>query len=81
MISLLPPEMCRQASKTKTKISSFSENFDAPIEFDTKKQSNFNDDQSVHTTIHCSSGLFQHYNLRNVYATHKFDIRSRNQRG
>ena len=59
---IVTPEMCRQASKTnKIKISSFSENFDAPIEFDTKKQSNFNDGQSVRTTIHCSSGQVQHY--------------------
>ena len=59
---IVTPEMCRQASKTnKIKISSFSENFDAPIEFDTKKQSNFNDGQSVRTTMHCSSGQVQHY--------------------
>ena len=36
---IVTPEMCRQASKTnKIKISSFGENFDAPIEFETKKQ-------------------------------------------
>ena len=42
---IVTPQMCRLASKSKKKIkiTAFDENFDVPIEFDTKTQSNFND--------------------------------------
>ena len=55
------PEMCRLASKSKKiKITAFDENFDVPIEFDTKTQSNFNDGQAVSSTIECTSGQIKH---------------------
>ena len=45
-------EKCRLASKSrKIKITTFDENFDVLIEFDTKPQSNFNDGQAVSSTI------------------------------
>ena len=45
---IVTPEVCRLASKSnKIKISPFDENFDVPIEFDVKTQSNFNNGQSV----------------------------------
>ena len=54
---IVTPETCRLASKSKKiKIIAFDENFDVPIEFDVKTQSNFNDGQAVSSTIECASG-------------------------
>ena len=52
---------CRLAWKSKKlKIAAFDENFDVPIEFDVKTQSNFNDGQAVSSTIECTSGQIKH---------------------
>ena len=54
---IVTPKICRLASKSKKfKITSFDENFDVFIEFDTKTQSNFNDGQAVRSTIECACG-------------------------
>ena len=59
---IVTPEMCRLASKPKKiKITEVDENFDVPIEFDTKTQSILNDDQGVSSTIVCTSGQNKHY--------------------
>ena len=50
----------------KIKITAFDENFDVPIEFDTKTQSNFNDGQSVSSTIECTSGQIKHYTFETL---------------
>ena len=64
---IVTPEMCRLASKSKKiKITAFDENFDVPIEFDTKTQSNFNDGQSVSSTIECTSGQIKHYTFETL---------------
>ena len=61
------PERCRLASKSKKiKITAFDENFDVPIEFDKKTQSNFNDGQTVSSTIECTSGQIKHYTLETL---------------
>ena len=64
---IVTPEMCRLASKSeKIKITGFDENFDVPIEFDTKTQSNFNDGQAVSSTIECASGQIKHYTFETL---------------
>ena len=63
---IVTPEMCRLASKSKKiKITAF-ENFDVPIEFDTKTQSNFNNGQAVTLTIECTSGQIKHYTFETL---------------
>ena len=50
-------ELYRLASKAKEIIiTAFDEKFDVPIEFGMKTESNFNDGQSVSSTIECTSG-------------------------
>ena len=64
---IVTPEMCRLTSKSKKiKITAFDENFDVPIEFDTKTQSNFNDGQAVSSTIECTSGQIKHYTFETL---------------
>ena len=41
-------------------------NFDVPIEFDTKTQSNFNDGQAVSSTSECTSGQIKHYTFETL---------------
>ena len=61
------PQKCRLASKSrKVKITAFDENFDVPIEFDVKTQSNFNDGQGVSSTIECTSGQIKHYTFETL---------------
>ena len=59
---IVTPEMCRFASKSKKiKVTAFDENFDVPIEFDTKRESNFNNGQAVSSTFECTRGQIKHY--------------------
>ena len=62
----------------KINIIAFDQNFDVPIEFDVRTQSNFNDGQAVSSTIECTSGQTKHYtfetlmqrvNLTYIYGT------------
>ena len=71
------PEMCRLASKSKKiKITAFDENFDVPIEFDRKTQSNSNDGQAFSSTIECTIGQIKHYTfetlMQRVNLTYKY---------
>ena len=84
---IVTPELCRLASKSKKiKITAFDENFDVPIDFDVKTQSNFNDGQAVSSTIECTSGqikpytfetLMQRVNLTYNYGTKEVSNRDR----
>ena len=86
---IVTPEMCRLASKSKEiKITAFDENFDVPIEFDVKTQSNFNNGQAVSSTMECTSGqikhstfqtLMQRANLTYNYGTKEVSNRVRRQ--
>ena len=74
---IFTPEMCTLALKSiKIKILAFDENFDVPIEFDTKTQSIFNDGQAVSSTIECTSGQIKHYTfetlMQHVNLTHNY---------
>ena len=74
---IVTPEISRFASKPKKiKITAFDENFDVPIEFDVKTQSNFNDGQAVSSTIECTSGQIKHYTfgtlMQRVNLTYNF---------
>ena len=53
---IVTSERCKLTSQTKIKITSCDENFDVPIEFDVKTQSNFNNDQLVSSTFDCANG-------------------------
>ena len=77
---IVTPEMCRFAWKArKIKITAFDENFDVPIEFDGKSQSNFNDGQTVSSTIECSSGPIKHYTfetlMQRINLTYKYGLK------
>ena len=50
----------------KIKITAFDENFDVPIESDTKTQSNFNDGQSVSSTNEGTGGQIKHYTFETL---------------
>ena len=64
---IVTPERRRLASKSKKiKIRAFDENFDVPIEFDTKTKSNFNYGQAVCSTIDCASAQFKHYTFETL---------------
>ena len=64
---IVTAKMCRLASKSKKiEITASDENFDVPIEFDTKTQSNFNDGQAVRSTNECTSGQIKHYTFETL---------------
>ena len=76
---IVTPEMCRLAwNSWTTKITSFDEIFDVPIDFDLKTQSNFNDAQAHSSTIKCTSSQIKHYtfetSMQRVNITYNYGI-------
>ena len=64
---IVTPEMCRLASKPKKlKITKFDGNFDVPVDFDVKTQSNFNEDEVVSSTIECTGGQIKSYTFETL---------------
>ena len=64
---IVTPEMCTLATNfKKIKNKSFDENFDVPIEFNVKTQSNINDHQTVSSTIECTGGQIKHYTFETL---------------